>query len=256
MTGFDEADLTRDAFLGGRLSLWQPKHGYRAGINPVLLASAVPAQAGQSMLDLGCGAGAAMLCLGMRVANMALVGIELQPGYAELARRNADAAGLLAKVYQADLADMPVDLRQRSFDHVIANPPYFDPAGRSASPDSGREIAQAGPTGLDRWVAVAARRLRPGGYLHMINRAERLPDMLAACDGQLGSVEILPLAARTGRAPGLVLLRARKSGRTTFKLWAPMILHRGAQHEHDGDSYHLEVSGILRGGEALQWPTR
>ncbi|MCO4829001.1 MAG: methyltransferase, partial [Lentibacter algarum] len=60
-------DLTHDAFLGGRLKLWQPKQGYRAGVDPVLLAASIAAKAGESVLDLGCGAGAAALCLGRRV---------------------------------------------------------------------------------------------------------------------------------------------------------------------------------------------
>ena len=58
---FEAADLTEDGFLGGRLQILQPRKGYRAGTDPVLLAAAVPAQAGQSVLELGCGAGVALL---------------------------------------------------------------------------------------------------------------------------------------------------------------------------------------------------
>ena len=36
-------DLTRDAFLGGRVTLLQPRRGYRAGTDPVLLAASVEA---------------------------------------------------------------------------------------------------------------------------------------------------------------------------------------------------------------------
>mgnify|MGYP001821000592 CR=1 FL=1 len=58
-------DLSRDAFLGGKLHLLQPKTGYRAGVDPVLLAASVPAAAGERVLDLGCGVGAAALCLSL-----------------------------------------------------------------------------------------------------------------------------------------------------------------------------------------------
>lgn len=61
--------------------------------------------------------------------------------------------------------------------------------------------------------------------------------MLAGCAGRLGSVEVLPLAARTGRAAELVVLRARKGGRAAFRLHAPLILHAGDRHEKDGESY-------------------
>jgi tRNA1Val (adenine37-N6)-methyltransferase len=60
---FADADLSDDKFLMGRLRLLQPLRGYRAATDPVLLAAACPATPGQSVLDLGCGAGAAALCL-------------------------------------------------------------------------------------------------------------------------------------------------------------------------------------------------
>ena len=105
MTSTLDGDLSHDAFLGGRLHLWQPKAGYRAGVDPVLLAASVPAKAGQSVLDLGCGVGTAALCLGARVPGLGLVGVERQADYAALAARN----GL--ETFCADLTDMPDALK-------------------------------------------------------------------------------------------------------------------------------------------------
>ncbi|WP_371823316.1 hypothetical protein [Paracoccus sp. Z118] len=52
--------MTRtDDFLGGRLRLTQLAIGYRAGTDAVMLAAACPAEPGQSVLELGCGAAAA-----------------------------------------------------------------------------------------------------------------------------------------------------------------------------------------------------
>ncbi len=256
MSGFAEDDLSRDAFLGGRIFLRQPRRGYRAGVDPVLLAAAVPARAGQSVLELGCGAGAAILSLGARVPDLALAGVELQPEYAALAVRNAVENGLALEAHCADLAALPAALRQRQFDHVIANPPYFRAGAHVAAADPGRRTALGEATPLAEWVGVAARRLAPRGYLHMIQRSDRLPDLLAGCTGCLGSVEVLPLAARQGRAPELVILRARKGGRAAFRLQAPLVLHGGARHLRDGDSYLPEIERVLREGAALPWPGR
>ncbi|MCB1362729.1 MAG: methyltransferase [Rhodobacteraceae bacterium] len=247
-------DLTQNAFLGGLVRLWQPRRGYRAGADPVLLAAAVPARGGQSVLDLGCGAGAAVLCLAARVPGLRLTGVDLQPFYADLARRNAAENGTDLEVIQADLCRLPADLRQRRFDHVIANPPYFRPGAHTGAADAGRRAALGEATALRDWIAVAARRLAPGGHLHMIQRADRLPDMLAGCAGRLGSLEVLPLASRAGRAPGLLILRARKGGRAGFRLHAPLIVHPGVQHPGDMEHLTPEILAVQRHGAALPWP--
>ena len=248
-------DLSADGFLGGQLTLLQPRKGYRAGIDPVLLAAAVNARPGHRVLELGCGAGQALLCLGRRVSGLDLGGVELQTPYAELARQNAAANGLAAAIWTADLACLPPDLRQQSFDHVIANPPYYRPGAHSPAQDAGRRTALGEATPLAQWIDCAARRLAPKGYLHMIQRADRLADMILAATPRLGSLEVLPLAPRTGRAAELVILRARKGGRAAFRLHAPLVLHQGAAHQRDGeDDYTAPVRAILRDGAALDWP--
>ena len=51
------SNTTADEFLGGKLLIKQPRNGYRAGIDPVLLAASVNAKAKQTVLELGCGVG-------------------------------------------------------------------------------------------------------------------------------------------------------------------------------------------------------
>jgi len=254
MVGFSVEELSQDDFLGGRVRLLQPRQGYRAGVDPVLLAAAVPARSGMRVLELGCGGGQALLCLAARVPGLALSGLELQANYADLARRNAALNAADLSVFEGDLSALPVDLRHQQFDHVIANPPYYRAGAHSPAQDAGRQIALGGDTPLELWFDAAARRLAHKGYLHMIQRADRLPEMLAACLGRLGSVEVLPLSPRVGRGAELVLLRARKGGRANFRLHAPLVLHEGARHTDDRESYVPEIRAVLREGAALPWP--
>lgn len=245
------APTTEDAFLGGRLILQQPARGYRAGTDPVLLAAAVPAMPGQSVLELGCGVGAAALCLMARVPGLDVTGVELQPDYADLARRNATRNALPLGVVTADLARLPDDLRHRAFDHVIANPPYFDPARSLPAQDGGKATAFAGDTPLAAWIDTALRRLAPGGRLTVIQRIERLPELLAACDTRIGGLRVLPLAGRDGRAPERVILHGRKGGRAAFRLLPALSIHAGPAHDGDRDSFAPAIAAVLRDGAPL-----
>jgi tRNA1Val (adenine37-N6)-methyltransferase len=246
---FTETELSDDKFLCGRLRLLQPLKGYRAATDPVLLAAACPAEPGQSVLDLGCGAGAAVLCLGHRVPDLSLAGLELQPAYADLARRNAERNGIPLELHEGDLARMPRELR-RDFDHVIANPPYY-PAGGSPSPVAARARAMQVDTPLAAWVQAATRRLRPGGRLTLICGADGLPEVLGALAPKLGSAAVLPLAAREGRPALRVILQARKGGRAAFRLLAPFVIHQGPAHDGDRESYTPAANAVLRDGADL-----
>ena len=247
---FRPEELTDDGFLGQRLRILQPRQGYRAATDPVLLAAAVPARGGDSVLELGCGAGVASLCLAARVAGLGQSALERQPAYATLARMNADRNGIGLTVVEGDLAAMPDGLR-RPFDHVIANPPYFAAGDGTAAGDAGRETARREETPLAVWIDAATRRLAPGGWLTLIHLAARLPHLLAVMDRRLGSQSVLPLAPRPDRAASRVILRARKGGRAAFRLLAPMVLHDGAGHDADRDSFTPEVRAVLRDGADL-----
>lgn len=246
---FAPDQLTDDAFLGGRLHLFQPRRGYRAATDPVLLAACSGVKAGQSVLDIGCGAGAASLCLGTRVAGLALSGLELQSDYAELAERNARRAGIALEVITGTILDMPKPLR-RDFDHVITNPPYYPPIGTPAL-DTGRNRALREDISLADWIGAAARRVAPLGWLTLILRADRLADGLAGLGPAMGSVTILPFAPRAEREAGRVIIRARKGGRGALRLLAPFILHAGPEHTGDRDNHSPEAEQVFRHGQGL-----
>lgn len=247
------AGVDENGFLGGRLRIRQPLRGYRAATDPVLLAAAVPARSGWSVLDIGCGVGTAALCLGARVQGLDLHGLEVQPGYARLARENAALNGIALTVHEGDLRAMPPVLRGMAFDAVILNPPWHAP-GDVASPDPGRDIAnRRGAATLADWIGAALARTRPGGRVVVIARTEVLPEILGALAGRAGDTAVLPLASRIGRDAGRVIVRARKGARGAFRLAPPLILHYGAEHTRDGDDYTDRACAILRDAAPLDF---
>lgn len=242
--------LSRDAFLGGKLQIWQPRCGYRAGVDPVLLAAACPAKPGQSVLELGCGVGTALLCLAVRVPGLDLAGIDVQFDIVALARRNGAENGVDLEIHDGDLAAIPAALRDRSFDQVIANPPYFLRETGSPAAHDNRETALGEVTPLAKWLDIARRRLKPKGWLTLIHRPERLTDICAGLSG-FGDISLLPVAPRQGRDASLLLVRARKGALGPVRLLPPFIMHEGDRHLTDGDDYTGAARAVLRDGAAL-----
>jgi tRNA1(Val) A37 N6-methylase TrmN6 len=223
-------------------------------VDPVLLAASVPATPGDSVLELGCGVGVGSLCLGARVPDLSLSGLELQADYAELARQNARANGQKMNVMIGNVAEMPESLRQQQFTHVIANPPYFNRNSGSPASDEGREAALGEVVPLAIWIRAAAKRAAPKGTVTFIHRAERAPDLISEMAQHLGSLELMPLIPRKSRAARLVLLRGRKGGRADFRLHDGWVLHAGATHEGDRENYAKATASVLRDGAPLTFP--
>lgn len=243
---FVDEQLSRDDFLDGEVRIWQPLTGYRAATDPVFLAAAVAAKPGQSVLELGCGVGTALLCLAARIDGLDLNGVELQADYAALAHRNAVENDVTLTITQADVTDMPLSVRDRIFDEVMTNPPYYAAATASPPDDPGKDVANREGVGLQDWIKICLRRTAPLGHFTLIHKAERLAEILSALHGKTGDICVKPLTSRAGRDAGRVIVRARKGARGPLRLLPPLILHTGESHVRDGENYSPEARKLLR----------
>ncbi|MDD9923696.1 MAG: methyltransferase domain-containing protein [Boseongicola sp.] len=244
-------ETSEDGFLDGKLKIRQPKSGYRAGADPVFLAASIPAKSGDTVLELGTGVGTALLCLMHRVPGLEAVGIDIQPDLIDLARLNAEANGAAADFQASDISDLPEHIKQKSFDHVLANPPYFREAHGTPAENPGRETGRREELPLAEWINCGIRRVSPKGTLTLIQRTDRLPDILNEITGRLGDIWVLPLASRRDREPEHVIVQGRKGRRSPFRLLAPVILHDGERHARDQDSYSTVAKSVLRDGKSL-----
>ncbi len=244
------SETTEDTLLGGRVRLRQPLAGQlRAGLDAVLLASALPAHPGERVLEAGCGSGAAMLCLAARVPGLALLGVERDPTMAALATANAELNGAAAMVVQGDVADIGLARRLTqefgAWDQAMANPPYW-PAG-TAPPAPGRAAAtHEQGAGLPEWAGFMAAGLRHGGWLALVLPAARFDAGAAALSGAgCGSLKLVPLWPRAGTAAKRVLLLGRKGGRGPASVLPGLVLHAT-----DG-GWTPAASAVLRDASAL-----
>jgi tRNA1(Val) A37 N6-methylase TrmN6 len=226
--------------LGGRVRYEQLAAGYRTGIEPVLLAASVPAEAGETVLEAGTGAGAGLLCLAARVPGVVGVGVECDPAMAALAATNFTANGLdQLAVHAGDLLFWQPNTR---FDHAFANPPWHSAAG-SASPYDARRIAKQTTAGLlAAWIAAIARALRPQGTLSLILPASTLSEAVASLQAALFQEVILfPLWPRAGTPAKLMILQGRYLSRGSSSVLPGLVLHENGE-------FSAETDGILRRG--------
>jgi tRNA1(Val) A37 N6-methylase TrmN6 len=241
--------LTDDSLLGGAVRFSQPAQGYRVAIDPVLLAAAVPASAGDRVLDAGAGTGAASLCLAARVPECRIVGVEIERALARIASHNIEQNGRAGQVevITGNLDQPPPRLSGASFDHVMTNPPHLALGDAPASPVPGRALAHhEGELGLARWLAGCVRMLKPGGRLTLIHRSDRLTELLAALTGTIGDLVLFPLWPAIDRRPAKrILVQGRRGARGKVRLMRGLVLH-----EPDG-SYSGAATAVLRHARAL-----
>ena len=232
---------TEDALLGGRVRLLQHTAGFRAAMDPVLLAAFIPARQGQAVLELGCGSGAAFLCLAARVPGLAVTALERDASLADLAARNAALNGWVADIHAADLRDLRGLPPQH---HTFANPPYW--TGGTPSPSIERRQAAHEDAPLADWVQAMARPLRHRGTLSLILPAARFAEAAAALrDARCGAVRLLPLWPRAGVAAKRILIQARRGGLGPDEVLPGLVLH-------EGDGGHTPAAHmILREAGAL-----
>ena len=247
-------DFTEDGILDGKVRLRQPRRGYRVAIDPILLAAAVPASPGDSILDVGIGTGAVSLSLAARVPSLALTGIDSHAALVELARQNAQLNNVQIQLLTGDVlrSDDDDSLGGNSwndlppFDHVVSNPPFWE-QGRarvSAAPTSAAAAIMP-RAALGAWVEFCVGKLASTGRLTLILPIGRLEETLASLEALGQSAVVLPLLPRTGECAKRVIVQSKSDPTHNTRTLSGVPLHT------ESGGYADEIEEILRGRAGL-----
>lgn len=238
-------DHIQNTLLGGAVSLKQLRQGYRASIDTVLLAAAVPVvNPGESILDLGTGVGGALFCYLTRVQAAFGVGLEVSEPAAVLARQNLvdNQCENRGEIILGDVAAYRTLFQPGCFAQVFANPPFHAP-GSTEPPDAEKARAKAARhETLPLWIDAALWTLRPKGGLTLIHRADQVDRILAALYGKAGAVEIIPIRSRLGKEASRVLVRARKGVKTAARIHPDFILHPDISDRESADQKYTDAA--------------
>lgn len=243
------AALTRDTLYKGQVTLTQPREGFRFGTDAVLLSAHIIPQPHHTILELGCGVGAAMCSLAWRAQRDAIdchvTGIEIQPDLHALAQDNIEANRVMARAILGDITDLGLFHALGRFDQVMCNPPYHPVDKSSAARTTCKTIAHIEEKdGLEHWLHAANRFLKPKGVFTMIHRADRLDEILPLMQKFLGGIQIIPIWPKEGEPAKRMIVRGIKGSRKPLSIMPGVTLY-----DAFGD-YTLMARDIIFGGRA------
>ena len=232
----------------------QPEKGFRAGINSVFLAAAVPCAAGRQRVR---GRHRHRRCRPVparpQPGRRTVTGVEIAARYAMICEENARRNGLPAGCASSTptsarrcAATRPAMPAPGSFAHAMANPPFFDEGKSTASPHLLKSQAHAfGPEDLDLWVKVLHAMLAPRGSVTIVHRAETLGQLLRRMQNRFGDIRIAPLYARAGAAASRILVQGIKGSKAPLQILPGLVLH------DEGNGFTPEAEAVLRDGAAF-----
>lgn len=250
-------DYTEDYLLDKQIKIFQPRDGYRASTDAVILSAMVDrVKKGDEILDVGSGTGAISLCLAHRFQDkdVQIVGLELQERLAELSNMSAEANGFEGLEYvNCDIRNVnlmtPPDLplkgeeigRGGKFGHVVTNPPYSEVD--MPSPNESKSLAHNHQGfSLKEWIGFCIKMMKPKGFFYMINRAEAVDEILHNIYGKLGNIRIVPIYSKIGQDAKRVVIIGQKGTKSVTKIDKGLVVHK------ENGEYSEKANMILRQG--------
>ena len=137
-----------------------------------------------------------------------------------------------------------------SFDHVFMNPPYFKKNAVKKSSIQSSNQAKVETVPLSEWFSVARKRCKPKGKITIIQRVERLPEIMECLGSHFGQITVQPINSFKDSSPKTIIVQATNNSSAAFTLLPPKTVH--TRDRVSGKVvYEEEFNKILRSGYPL-----
>lgn len=223
------------------LRIIQNSKGFCFGIDAVLLANFTRVKKNAKLVDLGTGTGIIPILLAGKSSANKIIGIEIQDEVAEMASRSVKLNQLedRVEILNMDMKDAVGVLGKGQMDLVVSNPPYMHSNGLINENDK-KAISRHGlKCDIEDVIRVASDLVKPNGKFFMVNRPNRLVDMLAiARSYKLEAKQIRFVHSRVASAPKMVLIEYVKCAKPEIRVLNPLYVYN-----EDG-TYTDEVKAI------------
>jgi tRNA1Val (adenine37-N6)-methyltransferase len=226
---WNDPEETLDTLFEGRLKILQKKSGYRFSIDALLLAHFAEPRPMDRIIDLGTGCGIIPLILTFRRKAEKIVGVEIQPSLADLARRNAALNRLSSriKVWEKDLRSLEGKSWKENFDLVLSNPPYRKVGAGRVNPHLEKALARHEfKATLQDVLRAAQYLLKEKGRFTMIYPASRAAELIQ----EMRQFHLEPKRLRfvhphLKEEARLTMVEGFKEGRAQLRVLPPLFLY-------------------------------
>lgn len=203
------------------LFIIQEKDGYRFTSDAVALANFVSVKPKGRVVDLCSGSGVIGILVSAKNPISSVVLVEIQENLADMSRRTIEYNHLesVVSVVNKPLQGVCKDIGEGKYDVVVCNPPYkkMGTAVDMGAVDSISIAKHEITVTLEEIVREASKLLKFGGDFYIVNKEERLVDMLVLMRkyGMEGKeLKILP----STKGASVVMIKARKGGKSGLKI--------------------------------------
>ncbi len=238
MNLFLSPDETLDTFLNGKLHVLQKKKGYRFSVDSILLGRFSRVRKDDKVIDLGTGCGILPLLLSQTTKAHSFVGVEIQKGLAECAKKNVALNHLDGRIsiLDQDFRELKRTFPPGSFNVVLSNPPYRKHRSGRINPFLEKAVARHEIEGtLSDLISIASYLLPPKGRCYLIFPAVRTVDLLVALrGGKLEPKRLQFVHPRREAEAKFVLAESVKTSGVELKIMSPCVLDESDKTESPG----------------------
>jgi len=231
-------DETLDTFLNGKLHVLQKKKGYRFSVDSILLSRFSRVRKDDRVIDLGTGCGILPLLLSQTTKAHSFVGVEIQKGLAECAKKNVALNHLEGRItiLGQDFRQLKRTFPPGSFHVVLSNPPYRKRRSGRINPSLEKAVARHEIKGtLQDLISTASYLLPPKGRCYLIFPAVRTVDLLVALrSGQLEPKRLQFVYPHCGAEAKFVLAESVKTSGVELKMMSPYVFDESDKTETPG----------------------
>jgi tRNA1(Val) A37 N6-methylase TrmN6 len=235
---------TLDTLFGGRLQIWQRKEGYRFSIDALLLAHFANPNPNDRIVDLGTGCGVIPLILVFRRKAEAVIGVEVQPSLAELARKNVSLNQFSSQIeiWEKDMRDLETEKVRGKFDFVLSNPPYRKVGSGRINPITEKAVARHEiRASLEDILRTGHHLLKNKGCFSLIYPATRTADVFQGLRRfHLEPKRVQFVHSHLQDKASLLLVDALKEGKSQVEVLPPFVLYG------KGEGYTMEAEELFR----------